>query len=80
MGDITTIGWTDKTYNEWIGCQKVTEQECGGCYALRWANRNHMNVWESLSLCALHHYFVSSIEQEGRQCYQNKIHSAFVNY
>jgi len=26
MGD-TTIAWTDKTHNAWIGCQKVTEQK-----------------------------------------------------
>jgi protein gp37 len=49
MGDSTTIGWTDKTHNEWIGCQKVTEAECGDCYALRWANRHQMDVWGSLS-------------------------------
>jgi protein gp37 len=48
MGD-TTIGWTDKTHNEWIGCQKVTEEECGDCYAWRWAKRHHMDVWGSLS-------------------------------
>lgn len=36
MGDRTTIGWTDKTHNGWIGCQKVTEEECGDCYAWRW--------------------------------------------
>ena len=45
MGDTTTIGWTDKTHNEWIGCQKVTEAECGDCYAWRWAIRHHMDVW-----------------------------------
>ncbi|HEX7735302.1 MAG TPA: DUF5131 family protein [Ktedonobacteraceae bacterium] len=48
MGEITTISWTDKTHNEWIGCQKVTEAECGDCYALRWANRHDMHVWGSL--------------------------------
>ncbi len=49
MGSITTIGWTDKTYNPWIGCQQVTEEECGDCYAKRWANRHHLDVWGSLS-------------------------------
>src|SRR5712692_7707643 len=49
MGNVTTIGWTDKTHNEWIGCQKVTEEECGDCYAWRWAVRHHMDVWGSLS-------------------------------
>ncbi len=48
MGD-TTIAWTDKTHNAWIGCQKVTEQECGDCYALRWAKRHQMDVWGSLT-------------------------------
>ncbi len=47
MGD-TTIGWTDKTFNPWIGCQQVTEEECGDCYTLRWAKRHHMDVWGSL--------------------------------
>jgi len=49
MGDTTTISWTDKTHNEWIGCQKVTEQECDDCYAWRWAVRHHIDVWGSLS-------------------------------
>ena len=47
MGE-TTIGWTDYTHNAWIGCQQVTEAECGDCYALRWANRHHLDVWGSL--------------------------------
>jgi protein gp37 len=45
----TTIAWTDKTYNPWIGCQQVTEAECGDCYAKRWAERHHLDVWGSLS-------------------------------
>lgn len=48
MGETTTIGWTDKTHNEWIGCQKVTQEECGDCYAWRWAVRHGMQVWGSL--------------------------------
>jgi protein gp37 len=48
MGN-TTIGWTDKTYNPWIGCQQVTEEECGDCYAKRWAERHQLAVWGSLS-------------------------------
>jgi protein gp37 len=48
MGD-TTIAWTDKTHNAWIGCQKVTEEECGDCYALRWAKRYRLDVWGSLT-------------------------------
>jgi protein gp37 len=54
MGDITTIGWTDKTHNEWIGCQKVTEEECGDCYAWRWAKRHQMDVWGSLNGSSRH--------------------------
>ena len=47
MGD-TTIGWTDKTSNPWIGCQQVTEEECGDCYAKRWAGRHQLDAWGSL--------------------------------
>ena len=49
MGTSTTIAWTDKTYNPWIGCQVVTEAECGDCYAKRWAHRHAMPVWGSLT-------------------------------
>lgn len=48
MGETTNIGWTDKTHNEWIGCQVVTEAECGDCYAKRWAIRHGMDVWGGL--------------------------------
>ncbi len=48
MGEVTTISWTDKTHNAWIGCQQVTEAECGDCYALRWAKRHGLDVWGSL--------------------------------
>jgi len=53
MGD-TTIGWTDKTYNPWIGCQQVTQEECGDCYALRWAKRRQLDMWGSLSGSSRH--------------------------
>lgn len=53
MGN-TTIAWTDRTYNPWIGCQQVTEAECGDCYALRWARRHGMQVWGSLSQTPRH--------------------------
>jgi protein gp37 len=49
MGATTTIGWTDKTYNPWIGCQRVTREECGDCYAARWAHRHHLDVWGPLA-------------------------------
>lgn len=32
MGEITTIGWTDHTWNPWIGCAKVSPG-CKHCYA-----------------------------------------------
>ena len=48
MGTTTTIAWTEHTYSPWIGCQQVTEAECGDCYALRWAKRHQFDVWGSL--------------------------------
>ncbi len=54
MGNTTTIGWTDKTYNPWIGCQQVTQAECGDCYALRWAKRHQLDVWGPLSASNRH--------------------------
>ncbi len=54
MGTTTTIRWTDKTYNPWIGCQVVTEAECGDCYAKRWAHRHHLDVWGPLTTSARH--------------------------
>jgi protein gp37 len=54
MGTVTTIGWTDKTSNPWIGCQQVTEAECGDCYARRWAQRHHLAVWGPLTSSARH--------------------------
>lgn len=32
MGEVTGIGWTDHTYNPWIGCTKVSPG-CDFCYA-----------------------------------------------
>ena len=32
MGDFTTISWAQRTYNAWIGCQKVSPL-CDNCYA-----------------------------------------------
>ena len=34
MGDKTGIEWTDKTYNPWIGCHKVSPA-CAHCYMFR---------------------------------------------
>lgn len=54
MGATTTISWTDKTYNPWIGCQHVTEAECGDCYAHRWAERHGLHVWGPLTTSERH--------------------------
>jgi protein gp37 len=48
MGTTTNIAWTDKTFNPWLGCQIVTEEECGDCYAKRWAHRHGLDVWGPL--------------------------------
>ena len=32
MADSTLIAWTDRTFNPWIGCTKVSPA-CDGCYA-----------------------------------------------
>lgn len=34
MGENSKIGWTDHTFNPWIGCVKVSEG-CANCYAER---------------------------------------------
>lgn len=34
MGDQTAISWTDKTWNPWMGCRKVS-QGCKNCYMYR---------------------------------------------
>jgi protein gp37 len=54
MGATTSIAWTDKTFNPWIGCQIVTEAECGDCYAKRWAQRHRLDVWGPLSHSSRH--------------------------
>lgn len=41
MGETTGIGWTDATFNGWIGCTKVAE-ECDSCYAAR---DNNLHKW-----------------------------------
>jgi protein gp37 len=40
MGDVTTISWTDHTFNCWWGCSKATgDPQCFNCYAEKWAKR-----------------------------------------
>lgn len=38
MGDTTTISWTMRTFNPWVGCQKVGPG-CDNCYAETWDQR-----------------------------------------
>lgn len=40
MGDTTAIEWCDKTFNPWIGCQKVSPA-CRDCYAEAISQRFH---------------------------------------
>ena len=45
MAENTGIGWTDHTYNPWIGCTKISE-ECLNCYAeVIWDKRRHRVEW-----------------------------------
>jgi protein gp37 len=45
MAEITGIGWTDHTYNPWIGCTKVSPG-CDHCYAeAEWDKRRHRVEW-----------------------------------
>ena len=44
MGDRTKIGWTDHTFNPWIGCQKVS-RGCDNCYAEALSNRYGWTLW-----------------------------------
>lgn len=44
MGDQTSIEWTDKTFNPWWGCSRVSPA-CRFCYADRDAQRYGHQVW-----------------------------------
>ncbi len=44
MADKTGISWTDRTYNPWWGCTKVSAG-CKNCYAETVARRGGRNVW-----------------------------------
>lgn len=47
MAENSKIGWTDNTFNPWIGCSKVSAL-CKFCYAEQFANRyNHAKWGES---------------------------------
>lgn len=42
MAEKTAIAWTDRTYNPWMGCAKVSEG-CRNCYALT-LTKNRMGI------------------------------------
>jgi protein gp37 len=42
MGKITSISWTNYTWNPWIGCSKVSPG-CDGCYMFAWAKARGWN-------------------------------------
>lgn len=44
MGEVTGIGWTDHTFNPWIGCTKVSPG-CDHCYAATLSNRHKWAEW-----------------------------------
>ena len=44
MAEDTKIGWTDHTFNPWVGCTKVSPG-CDSCYAEGWAKRSGMVQW-----------------------------------
>lgn len=44
MGEHTEIGWTDHTFNPWIGCARVSAG-CLHCYAETLTKRTGMAVW-----------------------------------
>jgi protein gp37 len=44
MGDKTGISWTDKTFNPWWGCARVSPA-CVRCYAEAQAKRYGHEVW-----------------------------------
>jgi len=46
MGAVTEIGWTDHTFNPWVGCTKVSPA-CDNCYAEGWAKRTGQgSLWQ----------------------------------
>lgn len=57
MGETTAIGWTDKTFNYWIGCTNVGPG-CDGCYAEaydeRWHEGAHWGTGAPRKLTSLH--------------------------
>lgn len=44
MGQLSTIEWTDHTFNPWWGCTKVSPG-CAHCYAETWSARYGHKIW-----------------------------------
>ena len=44
MGKTTGISWTDRTFNPWWGCTKVSDA-CDNCYAEAVAKRYGFDIW-----------------------------------
>lgn len=44
MGEMSKIGWTDHTFNPWVGCARVSPG-CQHCYAEAWAKRSGLVEW-----------------------------------
>jgi protein gp37 len=44
MGRDSAIGWTDHTFNPWLGCTKISAG-CDFCYAEKWSSRFHLAEW-----------------------------------
>ncbi len=44
MTENTSIGWTDHTFNAWLGCTRFGPG-CHNCYAEKWAKRSGLVTW-----------------------------------
>lgn len=44
MADVTAIEWTDRTFNPWTGCSKISPG-CDNCYAEGWSKRSGHVKW-----------------------------------
>ena len=50
MAALSSIEWTDSTFNPWVGCTKIKRpggrlSACDFCYAEKWAKRSGMVTW-----------------------------------
>lgn len=44
MAEVTNIEWTDRTFNPWTGCTKISPG-CDNCYAEGWSKRSGHVKW-----------------------------------